>query len=74
MLSFDFPQFDFSGKSVQCISIVKRKANSTIKQQKRKDYEKRDRLLISKMEINYQISQLNKNLRIDPVFTLAKGV
>ena len=41
---------------VQCISIVVKKANSTIEQQKCKGHEKRDRLPISKMEINYQIS------------------
>ena len=46
---------------VQPISIVKRKANSIIEQKKCKRQEKRDRLLISKMEINYQISQRNKN-------------
>ena len=38
---------------VQCISIVKRKANSTIEQQNCNGDGKRDRLLISKMEINY---------------------
>ena len=43
---------------VQCISIVKRKASSFMEQQKCKGHEKRDRLLISKMEINYQISQI----------------
>ena len=42
--------------------MVKRKANSTIEQHNCKGQEKRDRLLISKMEINYQISQRNKNL------------
>ena len=46
---------------VQCISIVKRKTNSPIEQQKCKGHEKRDRLLISKMEINHQISQRNKS-------------
>ena len=50
-------------------SNVKKKANSTIEQQKCKSHEKRDRLLISKMEINYQISQRNKSLPIDPVFS-----
>ena len=38
---------------VQCISIVKRKANSTIEQQNCNGHGKRDRLLISKMEIDY---------------------
>ena len=45
---------------VQCISIFKRKKNFFIEQQKVKGHEKRDRLLISKMETNYQISQRNK--------------
>ena len=35
----------------QCISLVKRKANSTIEQQKCKGHEKRYRLRISKMEV-----------------------
>ena len=46
---------------VQFISIVKRKANSTIEQSNCKGHEKRDRLLILKMEINYQIYQRNKS-------------
>ena len=49
--------------------IDKRKANSTIEQQKSKRREKRDRLLISKIEINYQISQRNKSFTFDPVFS-----
>ena len=36
-------------------------ANSTIEQQECKGDEKRDRLLISKMEFNYKISQQNKS-------------
>ena len=47
---------------VQCISFVKKKANSIIDQPKCKCHEKRDRLLISKIEINYKISRRNKNL------------
>ena len=43
------------------LAFFKRKVNSTTEQQKCKGYEKRDRLLISKMEINYQISQRNKS-------------
>ena len=39
------------------ISFVKRKANSTIEKQKLRGQEKFYRLLISKMEIDYQISQ-----------------
>ena len=41
-------------------SLVKKKANSTIQQQKCKDHKKRVRLLILKIEKNYQISQRNK--------------
>ena len=37
------------------VSIVKSKAKSAFDQQKCKDYEKRDRILVSKF--NYQISQ-----------------
>ena len=55
--NFDFSRFFFE---VQCISIFKRKKNFFIEQQKVKGHEKRDRLLISKMETNYQISQRNK--------------
>ena len=57
---------------VQCFSkkcFVKRKAKFTIEQQKWKGHEKCDRLLILKMERNNQISQRNKSLRIDPVFS-----
>ena len=42
---------DFFSSSVHF--IFKMKANSTIKQQKLNGDEKRDRLLISKMEVNY---------------------
>ena len=60
-VNFDFSRFDLRlFLSVQCISIVKRKANYTIEQQNCKGDETRDRLLISKMETNYQISQRNK--------------
>ena len=43
---------------------------SSIEQQKCKIHEKRDRLLISKMELNYHISQRNKSSRTDPVFSI----
>ena len=56
---------DFSLSSVHL--YFKRKANSTIEQQNCKGHEKRDRLLILKEEINFQISQLNKSF--DPVFS-----
>ena len=49
--------------------IKKRKTNSTIEQQKFKGQEKRDRLLISKVDFNFQISQRIKNLPIDTVFS-----
>ena len=45
---------------VQFISFVKRKANSTIEQQKCKGHEKRGRLLVSKVDLNYQISERSK--------------
>ena len=54
---------------VQFTSFVERNANSTIEQQKCKVHEKRDRILNSKMEFNYQISQKIKVLPIDPVFS-----
>ena len=47
------------------ISFVKKKANSGTEQQKCKGHEKRDRLLIAKMEFNYQISQGSKVKNID---------
>ena len=36
-------------------------ANSTIEEEKCKGHEKRDRLLNSKLELNYQISQRSEN-------------
>ena len=54
---------------VQCIVIVKRKANSTIEQKNVKVTKKRDRRLISKMEIYYQICQRKFLSSIDPVFS-----
>ena len=54
--------------SVQFISFVeKRKANSTFDQQKCKGHEKLDRLLLSKVELNYRISQPKKIFISDPV-------
>ena len=44
------------------ISIVKRKAKSTIEQEKYKGYEKRDRILASKVKFNFQIFQRNKKI------------
>ena len=40
-------------------------ANSNIEEQKCKCHEKRDRLLVSKVEFNLQISQRNIRLPID---------
>ena len=54
-LSFWF-FFQFSS-----FSLLK-KANSTIEQHKCKVHEKRDRFHVSKVELNFQISQRNKNL------------
>ena len=45
---------------VQCITIVKRKASSSIEQQNCKGHHKRDPFLISKMEVNYQNSQFSQ--------------
>ena len=42
------------------ISFVKRKAKFTIEQQKFKGHEKRDRILVSKVEFNFQIRQILK--------------
>ena len=56
-----------SFSQVQFISIVKRKANnSTSEQQNCKGQEKRDRLLILKMEMNYQITGEIQVFPIDP--------
>ena len=44
-------------------------ANCIIDQQKCEGHEKCDRLVISKMQINYQISQRNKILPNDPVLS-----
>ena len=45
---------------VQFFSLNKRKTNSTTEQRKCKGHAKRDRLLIAKMEFNYQIFLQNK--------------
>ena len=45
---------------VQFILFVERKANSSIVQQKCICHEKRERLLISNVEFNFQFSQRNK--------------
>ena len=54
---------------VQFVSFDKRKANSTIEHRKCKGHEKLDRLLTSKIEFNYQISQRNNKNPINPVFS-----
>ena len=59
---FDFFQFQF-------LSFVERKAYSTIGQQKCQGHEKRDQLLVSKVDLSFQISQRNKILLIVPVFS-----
>ena len=55
---------------VQFISFVKRKSNSTIKQQKIKIDEKRDQLLFSKVEFNFKISQPNEKIYLLLVFKI----
>ena len=55
---------------VQRISIIKRKANFFIEQQNCIGHEKRDRLLILKMEINYLISQRNESFTYLPSFLI----
>ena len=40
--------------------FLQRKANSAIEQQKRKGHEKRDHLLVAKVEFNLHISQWKK--------------
>ena len=63
-LSFDLFQIHF-------ISFAKRKANSSIEQQKCMIREKRDRLLLSKMELNYQLNHpIYKFKPFDPVFSI----
>ena len=44
---------------VQLISFFKRKANSKFELRKCKGHEKRDRILVSKVEFIFQISQRN---------------
>ena len=44
--------------------FVQRKANFTIEQQKCKGHKKRDRLLISKREFNFKISQRNNKFNL----------
>ena len=51
------------------MSFVKKKAKSTIDERMLKGLEKRDRLLVSKMELIFQISQRSKKKTIDPVFS-----
>ena len=55
---------------VQCISIIKTKANFFIEKQNCIGHEKRDRLLILEMEINYLISQRNESFTYLPSFLI----
>ena len=57
-----FRVLTFDLLSVQFISFVKRKANSTTKEQKCKGHKKRDRILFSKVDFNFQIFQRNKKI------------
>ena len=47
---------------VHFIYFGKRQASATIEQQKCKGYEKRDQILSSKVEFNFQVSQRSKNV------------
>ena len=55
---------------VKFISFVKRKANSTIDEQKCKGHEKRDQLLVSKVFFFFRFPSGIKTLPIDPVFQM----
>ena len=68
MLKFNFPLFGIRFLVVQFNSTVKRKANSAIEQQMFNGHEKLDRLLVSLLEFQFQLSQQKKNI-IDPVFS-----
>ena len=48
------------------MSFVERKVSSTIEHRNCKAHEKRERLLISKVDFNFQISQQENNIPIDP--------
>ena len=54
---------------VQFMSLDRWKANSTFEQHKCKGHKKRDQILISKVSFVFQISQRNKTLPFDPVFS-----
>ena len=55
-----FFRFDFrSFPSLVQFHCYNRKANSIFEKRKRINHEKRDRLLVSKMEFNFQIFQRN---------------
>ena len=58
-LLFRGVNFDLFSSSVHF--FLARRANSTVEQQKCKGHEKHDRLLVSKVEFNFQISHRNKN-------------
>ena len=61
--------YDFFISSVHFI-LFNRKPNSTIEQQKCEGHDKLDRLLVSNVEVNFQISQRNKKLPLDLVFSI----
>ena len=69
VLIFSRFELGFLFKSIHCISLVERTVNLTIEQQKCKGHEKRSRLPILKMEINYPIFRRNKSLPMDSVFS-----
>ena len=53
----------------QLISLVKRKVNPTIEQQIYKGLDIIDRLLVLKMDFNFQISQRNKKNAVSTQFS-----
>ena len=60
MLKFNFPLFGIRFLEIQFNSTVKRKANSAIEQQMFNGHEKLDRLLVSLLEFQFQLSQQKK--------------
>ena len=62
MLWLDFFQVLF-------ISLVERKFNPIIEQRKCKGHEKRDRILVPKVEFNFQISKRNKKIYLPMQFS-----
>ena len=68
-LNLIFRSLNLIALKLRFISFVKRKANSTIEQKRCKCHEKRDRLLVLKMEFNLRFPSGIKSLLIGPVFS-----